>query len=191
MNSAEPGTKDDRQAQVRRRDRAVDDDAWIREMLHRTAFGALATVIDGQPFINTNMFVYDEPNGAIYMHTARNGRTRSNVESDGRICFSITEMGRLLPAPIAFNMSIEYCGVAVFGRASLIEEGADKERALQMLVDKYFPHLQPGHDYGVIQPDEVDRTSVYRIEIEEWSGKRKVAEPDHPGAFFYGEHPRA
>ena len=37
--------------------------------------------------------------------------------------------------------------------------------------------------------DELARTAVYRIDIESWSGKRKQAEPDFPGAFFYGQKP--
>jgi len=173
---------------VRRRDRAVDDDAWIKEMLRRAPFAALATVADGQPFINTNLFAYDEATNAIYMHTARYGRTQSNVEGQERVCVSVTEMGRLLPAPIALNMSVEYAGVAVFGRAALIEDPGGKVRALQMLLEKYYPHLEYGRDYRAMQPDEIGRTSVYRIAIDEWSGKRKQAEPDHPGAFTYATH---
>ena len=38
-------------AEVRRRDRAVTDDGWIRGLLHRAPFGTLATVRDGQPFV--------------------------------------------------------------------------------------------------------------------------------------------
>ena len=51
---------------VRRADRAVEDEAWIKALLHRAPFGALATVEDDQPFINTNLFVYDEAAHAIF-----------------------------------------------------------------------------------------------------------------------------
>ena len=93
---------------VRRKDREVADDAWIHDLLHRTPMGVLATVHDGQPFVNSNTFAYDEAEHAIYMHTHRTGRTASNVGGDERVCFTVTEMGRLLPAPRAFNMSVEY-----------------------------------------------------------------------------------
>ena len=64
-------------AEVRRRDRAVADEGWIRDLLRRAPFGTLATARDGQPFLNTNLFVYDEAAHALYLHTARAGRTRS------------------------------------------------------------------------------------------------------------------
>ncbi len=171
--------------EVRRRDRAVDDDAWIEAMLRIAPFGALATVFEGQPFINTNIFAFDEAARVIYMHGAPAGRTRANVERDGRCCFSVSEMGRLVPNERAFNMSVEYAGVAVFGRVRVVEDAVEQERALGLLLDKYFPHLQPGTDYIPSTPDELARTSVYRIEIEQWSGKRKEVEPDSPGAFVY------
>ncbi|MBE2272380.1 MAG: pyridoxamine 5'-phosphate oxidase family protein [Anaerolinea sp.] len=173
--------------EVRRTDRAVFDDDWIVKLLHRAPQGMLATVNNGQPFINSNLFVYDPENHAIYTHTARIGRTRSNVEEEERVCFSVTEMGRLLPADEALEFSVEYTGVVVFGHASIVE-GGEAERGLQLLLDKYFPHLQPGRDYRPIQPEELKRTSVFKIAVESWSGKKKEVEADFPGAFLYGQH---
>jgi hypothetical protein len=172
--------------QVRRTDRAVEDGDWIRDFLRRAPVGTLATVHDGQPFINTNLFVYDEAANAIYMHTARVGRTRANVEADERVCFAVSEMGRLLPADEALEFSVEYAGVVVFGCARVVEEDDEARRALQLLLDKYAPHLKPGRDYRPIIDAELARTAVYRIRIDNWSGKRKQAAPDFPGAFYYG-----
>ncbi len=62
----------------------------------------------------------------------------------------------------------------------------EAERGLQLLLDKYAPHLRPGRDYRPITRDELLRTSVMRIDIESWSGKKKEEEPDFPGAFSYG-----
>ena len=170
---------------VRRADRAVDDDGWIVDFLKRAALGTLATVHDGQPFINSNLFVYDEAQHVIYMHTARVGRTRANVDGDERVCFSVSEMGRLLPADEALEFSVEYNGVVVFGAACAVNDKAEARHGLQILLDKYFPHLQPERDYRPIVDEELVRTSVYRISIESWSGKRKKVEDEFPGAFMY------
>ena len=174
--------------QVRRRDRAVEDDAWIRAMLHRTPIGTLATVHNGQPFINSNIFVYDEEKHCIYMHTARVGRTQANVEQEQAVCFSISEMGRLLPAEEALHFSVEFAGVTVFGAATIIREPEEAGYALQRLLDKYAPHLKPGRDYRPVVDEELARTTVYRIAIEAWSGKKKQVEPDFPGAYYYEDH---
>lgn len=174
---------------MRRHDRAMDDESQIREMLHRAPFGILATASEGQPFVNSNLFVYDEEAHAIYLHTAQEGRTRANVEANARVCFSVSEMGRLLPADEALEFSVEYAGVTVFGRATLVRSEAGKRRGLQLLLDKYFPHLEPGVHYRPITADELARTAVFRVQIEDWSGKAKRVAPDFPGAFRYGDPP--
>lgn len=175
--------------QVRYAKRAVHDEQWIVAFLQRAAIGTLATVYNGRPFINMNLFVYDAAKHCIYMHTANSGRTLSNVEQEQTVCFSINEMGRLLPAEEALEFSVEYAGVVVFGRASIISDPAEQEHGLQILLDKYFPHLKPSKHYRPIMPEELKRTAVYRIDIDEWSGKQKQVADDFPGAFFYGNPP--
>ena len=171
---------------VRRSDRAVGDEAWITAFLHRAPVGVLATVSGDQPFINSNLFVYDEAGNAIYLHTARKGRTRDNIEADRRVCFHVYEMGRLLPADEALEFSVEYGGVTVFGRASVVSDREEARTWLQSLLDKYAPHLRPGEHYRPIIDDELARTTVMRIDIDSWSGKRKQVADDFPGAFWYG-----
>ena len=172
---------------VRRQDRQKEDD-WIREYLVHAPYGALATVHDGQPFINSNLFVYDAELHAIYIHTAHVGRTRANVgeRSDGAAaCFSVFSMGRLLPADEALEFSVEYEGVTAFGQLSIVEDNEAATHGLQLLLDKYAPHLRPGRDYRPITLDELKRTAVFRLDIDSWSGKKKEAEAGFPGAFRY------
>ena len=177
--SALPRTK------LRRSDREVSDQAWIKAFLQRTPIGTLATIHDGQPFLNSNIFVYDETEHAIYLHTARMGRTRANIEIYDRVCFSVYEMGRLLPADTALEFSVEYASVIVFGTVTRVSDMKQATDALHLLLRKYAPHLQAGLDYRPVTPEELARTSVYRISIEEWSGKKKEVTEDFPGAYTY------
>jgi nitroimidazol reductase NimA-like FMN-containing flavoprotein (pyridoxamine 5'-phosphate oxidase superfamily) len=179
----------DERTKLRRPDRSADEE-WIREFLHESAVGVLATVHEGQPFVNSNIFVYDEERHAIYLHTARTGRTRDNVEADSKVTFTVYETGRLLPADEALEFSIEYGGVVVFGAASVVSDGEEAEYGLQLLLDKYAPHLKPGRDYRPITAGELIRSSVFRLDIESWSGKRKFVEPEFPGAYLYEDRQR-
>jgi len=173
-------------AALRRRDRGMDDD-WIREFLRRAPFGHLATVDDGQPFINSNLFVYEASEHALFLHTARTGRTPRSLGSPRRVAFSAAVMGRLLPADEALEFSAEYAGVVVFGTARTLRDRGEKELGLQRLLDRYAPHLRPGKDYRAITAEELEQTAVYRVDVEAWSGKMKAASRDHPGAFTFPE----
>ena len=174
---------------IRRQDRAVDDGAWIARFLHSAAVGALATLHGDQPFVNSNIFVYDESAHCLYLHTARVGRTRANIERHANACFSLMEMGRLLPAAEALEFSVEYAGVAIFGTVGIVEDEREAAAALQMLLDKYAPQLRPGQDYRPPIAEELSRTSVFRLDIAAWSGKKKEVAEDFPGAFAYLHEP--
>lgn len=172
-------------AEIRRRDRAVTEDAWLRAFLTHAPVGILATSLEAQPLINSNLFVYDEVADVIYVHTARTGGTRDAIDRNPRVCFHVMEMGRVLPADRALEFSVEYAGVTVFGSASVVEDSAEAKAALQKLLDKYAPHLKPERDYEPTTDADLKRTAVYRVEVERWSGKRKAVAEDFVGAFWY------
>ena len=175
--------------QIRRTDRAVEDETWMRAFLHSAAVGTLATLHGDQPFVNTNLFVYDEVSHSIILHTARVGRTRANIERHNKVCFSVMELGRLLPAAEALEFSAEYAGLIVFGSMRIVSDESEATAALQLLLDKYAPHLRAGRDYRPPTPEELSRTSVFRISIESWSAKKKEVDEGFAGAYFYSERP--
>lgn len=174
-------TRSDTRSDIRRRDRGKDD-AWIGAYLQAAGFGFLATVWEGQPFLNSNLFVYDAGRHAIYLHTARTGRTTTNLSEPAQVAFSTAAMGRLLPADQALEFSVEYSGVVVFGTGQIVADVEEAEGALQMILDRYAPHLEPGRDYRPIVAEELKRTAVFRIDIEEWSGKEKSEDAAFEGA---------
>ena len=94
-------------------------------------------------------------------------------------------MGRLLPADTAMEFGVEYASVVAFGPVRVLSDPAEAERALQLLLDRYFPHLKPGEDYQPIIPEELNITAVYRLDIEAWSGKEDTSPADFPGAFHF------
>jgi nitroimidazol reductase NimA-like FMN-containing flavoprotein (pyridoxamine 5'-phosphate oxidase superfamily) len=174
---------------VRRKDREVIDEGWIKALLHQAPVGLVATAYEEQPFITPLLYVYDEAAHAIYCHTAKVGRMRANVDLNARACFNVNEIGRLLPADEALEFSNEYASVTVFGPISLVEDQEAQRHALQLLLDKYAPHLRAGRDYRPITDEELAQTAVFQLDIELWSGKKKEEAADFPGAYTYGDFP--
>jgi hypothetical protein len=170
---------------VRRQDRQKKDDDWMKAFIRRAPFCAIGTVFEQQPFVHTNIFVYDEEKHAIYLHTARTGRTRFNIQHHQEVCFSISEMGRLLPAKVALEFSVEYRGITAFCTASIVENPEEEERVLKLLLEKYCPQFKYGEDYRAVTPEELQRTTVFRLDIRDWTGKEKREREDFPLAFYY------
>lgn len=167
--------------EMRRDDRAKDD-TWIRAFLDAAPFGFLAAGTNGErPFLTSNLFVYADDEHALYLHSADAGRTPERLRDPSAVTFSAATVGRVLPARRALAFSIEYGSVIAFGTSTTVS-GDEARTALQRLLDKYSPHLQPGRDYRPITDAELARTAVYRVDIEAWSGKESPAAPDFPGA---------
>lgn len=161
------------------------DEAWACEFLKRVPFGVLATEFEGQPFQKPSLFVYDEGRNAIYIHGATEGRLPTNLSANRSVSFCVSEMGRLLPADTSMEFGVEYASVIVFGEALILTDQEEARYGLQLLLDRYFPHLIPGEDYEPVRQEELNITNVYRIDIQAISGKETHERPDFPGAFNY------
>lgn len=173
---------------IRRRDRA-EDDAWIAAFLERAPNGILAIPDPdgGPPHVNSNLFVFDRNRHALIFHTARIGALRERVARTERVeaTFHTFAMGRLLPDVRALEFSVEYESVTASGPIEVVDDPDHAEAALQRIMDKYAPHLRPNQDYETATAADLKRTSVYRLAIEHWGGKRKAVAADFPGAYDY------
>ncbi|MFO7925999.1 MAG: pyridoxamine 5'-phosphate oxidase family protein [Halobacteriota archaeon] len=173
--------------EVRFSPRAVDDDEWIETFLTREPMGVVGLVDEGTPYLVNQLFVYDSSKHAIFLHGANTGKTKTLVQRGDSTpaCFTASRMGRLLPAEMPVDFDVEYASVVAFGSIRLIDGGDRKRRALERIMDKFAPELDPGEDYEPIADASIERTSVYRIDIDGWSGKRNDKPADFPGAYEY------
>jgi len=152
------------------------EDDWIRAFLREAKVGHIASSRNGQPFLNPSTFWFDEENHQIIFHSNITGRTRSNIENSPKVCFEASELGKMLPSNVALEFSLQYQSVVVFGTVRLVTDVEEARRVLYGLIQKYFPKMQAGREYREITDKELKRTSVYAIQIKEWSGKENWKE---------------
>lgn len=178
---------ENRPEDVRLSPRAVEDDEWIAEFLTQQPTCVVGLVDDGSPYVVNQLFVFDPGEHAIYLHGANTGRTRSIVERSGspEVCLTVSRMGRLLPAEKPVDFDVEYASVVVYGDVGLVDGSEQKRRALELLMEKFAPHMTPGDEYNPIAESSIDRTSVYRIDIDRWSGKQNETGSDFADAYDY------
>lgn len=158
---------------MRRKDRAIDDPEWIIALLNRADYGVLATCKNGQPFTVARNFAYDRKRHAVYFHGARKGRTFESVGEGTPANLNVSEMGEWIVAKRAMNFGVKYKGVVVFGTLKIVEDPVEAKRALQLLMNKHFPHLKPDVDYEATTDVDLKVTAVLRLDVESWSGKEK------------------
>jgi hypothetical protein len=165
--------------------KAIDDPAWIPDFLAERETGVLGLVDDDTPHLVTQLFVYDADAGAIFLHGARAGRAHDLVaDGDGvPASFTTSEKGRYVPADEPVNFTVEYSSVVAYGTVDFVAGRAEKRRVLEQFMGKFAPQLTPGEDYEPMSAESIDRTAVYRLDVDAWSGKTGWKDPDHPGAY--------
>ena len=64
----------------------------------------------------------------------------------------------------------------IFGKVIVIDGNNQKREILNGLLNKYFGEMKSGKDYRPITHNELKQTSVYKIKIDHWSGKKNWPE---------------
>ena len=147
------------------------DEEWIRAFLREARVGHIASSRDDQPFLNPSTFWFDEEHHQIIFHSNLAGRIRSNIEVNPWVCFEASELGKMLPSNVALEFSLQFRSAIVYGTARQITNPEEARRVLYGLIKKYFPAMTAGKEFREITDKELARTSIYAIQIEEWSGK--------------------
>ncbi len=130
---------------MRRREKEIHDPAALRVLLERAVVCRLAFADRDEPYLVPVLFALD--GGRLYVHSAREGRKMEILRRNPRVCFEVEGETRLLPAERPCDWSLRYRSVIGRGRASLVEEPAERRRALDLLVAKY-ERLELGRPAG-------------------------------------------
>ncbi|MGJ4910068.1 pyridoxamine 5'-phosphate oxidase family protein [Bradyrhizobium oligotrophicum] len=162
---------DDTNRVKRRHQRAHYDHATVHAVLDSATLCHVSYVIDGQPYCTPTLFWREGT--TLYWHGSSASRMLRNQSEGQPACLTVTHLDALVLARSAFHHSADYRSVMAFGHARLIEDQAEKERALVMMVDRLFP----GRTASLRQTteQELKATSVITMEIEKASAKIRAA----------------
>jgi len=153
--------------------RGSHDLQTIHAILDKEFICHVGFVLDGQPYVIPTCYGRCENN--IYIHGATAGRMFSNLEKGFDICVTVTLVDGLVLARSAFNHSVNYRSVVIFGKAILITDEEEKMKALE----KFTEHAVPGRwkETRPPTPNELKMTSVLAISLEEASAKIRQGPP--------------
>ena len=150
---------------MRRKDRQITDRDAIDSIIRRCSVCRLGMCDNGQPYIVPLSFGYD--GRFLYVHAALDGRKVDILKRNKRVCFEFDRLEEVTPADQACNWSMKYESVIGFGEAEMLEDADSKTAALSCIMRQYS-----STDW-TFTGQAVSSTSVYRIRIEEITGKAR------------------
>ena len=129
---------------------------------------------DGQAVVVP--MIFGREGETIYLHGARKARVIRLLETTRRVCLNATHIDGIVFARSAFNSSMNYRSVTVFGSARLVENDNEKLHAMRVISE----HVMPGRWDELREPleKEVRMTGVIAVDIESASAKISAGMPD-------------
>jgi uncharacterized protein len=177
---SQPAQPSPRTRVVREPERAVYDRDAAYKILDEAFLCHVGFVVEGQPFVIPTSF--GRHDDVLYIHGSAASRMLRQVREGIPVCVTVTLLDGLVFARSIFNHSMNYRSVVVLGKATLVDEPAEKLEALRRLSE----HIIPGRWADSRQPDEreLKATSILRLPIEEFSAKVRKGpavddEPDY------------
>ncbi len=156
------------------REKARYDEATVHAILDAGILAHVAFVQDGAPVVVP--MIYGREGDTIYLHGARKARVIRLLEQTDRACMNVTLLDGLVLARSAFNSSMNYRSVTIFGTPKLVEKSADKLHAINIVSEHSMPgrweELRDSHER------EVKMTGVISLSIESASAKISAGKPD-------------
>lgn len=144
-------------------------------------------VVDGQPYVIPTGFGRVEND--LYIHGSSASRMLRELSKGVDVCVTVTLIDGLVIARSAFHHSVNYRSVVVLGKADLVTDADEKNKALEAITE----HIVPGRWADCRWPNELElkATSVLKLAIDEASAKIRTGDPvdddeDYSLAFWAG-----
>jgi nitroimidazol reductase NimA-like FMN-containing flavoprotein (pyridoxamine 5'-phosphate oxidase superfamily) len=154
-------------------EKSVGDPEALYAVLDEALVAHVAVVDGGQPVV---LPMACAPDGdSLLLHGSTGSRVMRLLAAGAQACATVTLLDGLVLARSAFESSMHYRSVVVFGCATEVP-AADKEAALRRLTE----HLLPGR-WDALRPPhrrELAATTVVRLPLAECSVKVSAGWPD-------------
>jgi uncharacterized protein len=129
--------------------------------------------IKAQPYVIPTGFARVDDH--LYIHGSSASRMLRSLAEGIDVCVTVTLIDGLVLARSAFHHSINYRSVVILGKAGLVDDAAEKYKAMEAFTE----HVIPGRWADVRWPNklELKATTVLKLPIEEASAKIRTGGP--------------
>jgi len=153
--------------------RAVYDREVVYAVLDEGLVCHIGFVADGKPVVIPTG--YGRKDDTLYVHGSPASRMLRTLGAGADVCVTVTLLDGLVLARSAFHHSMNYRSVVIFGRATVVDDRAQKMEALRLFTE----HVAPGRWNEVRRPSdkELQATIILALPLEEVSAKVRTGPP--------------
>lgn len=156
------------------REKANYDRATVHAILDAGVVASVAFVQDAAPVVVP--MLYGRDGERIYLHGARKARVIRLLEQTEHASLNVTLLDALVLARSAFNSSMNYRSVTVFGTPTFVDGTDQKLHAMHVISE----HTMPGRWAELRAPleKEIKMTGIISLSID--AASAKVSDKPYP-----------
>lgn len=162
------------------RENAVYDKETVHGILDSALLASVGFVQAGQPVVVP--MLYGRDGETVYLHGARKARIIRLLEETGTASMNVTHVDALVYARSAFNSSMNYRSVTIFGKVRLVDDWDEKIHALRVISECTMPGRW--NELRAPLDKEIKMTGVIALEIESASAKISTGMPEDEDADY-------
>jgi uncharacterized protein len=149
---------------MRRKDRKITDQDEIEAILDEAMVCRIGFADGGNPYVVPLSFGYED--GAVYIHSAPEGKKIVMLEKNPRCCFEVDCCDRVIRSDKPCSWGMRYRSVIGYGRAAFLTDPEEKRHGLNCIVQHY------GGGTHAFSDRDIASVSVIRIAVESMTGKK-------------------
>jgi len=149
---------------MRRKEKEIIEKSAIEAIITKSLVCRLALSDDNAPYIVPLSFGYKDK--MLYFHGSQKGKKIDIIKKNQKVCFEFDADTEIVKAEDACQWSMRYKSVIGFGKAVLLKDLDEKQKALSIIMSQYSDRAFQFDDAAL------KKAAVIKVEIESMTGKQ-------------------
>ena len=148
---------------MRRKDREITDKAAVDNIIAKGQYLSFALATQNVPYVIPVSYGYD--GAAFYIHCAKQGKKLDIIRENALVAWNIVAFASYEEEAAKSHYTMRYGSVCGNGIAEIVQDTAEKAKALKLIVAHYSPtKLEPTQA-------QIDSVEIIKINVTEIYGK--------------------
>lgn len=154
---------------LRRQDKAMDE-AGIQDVIEKCVHLTLALSKDGEPYLATMNYGYDEAEQCFYFHCASEGKKVDYIRANPSVWGQVIEdMGYIMGECDHGYRTVQFAGMA-----EMVDDIDEKRVAICLMIDQLED--EPDDRKAKLTDEKLEKVGILRVQALGFSGKMNVPE---------------
>jgi len=154
---------------MRRKDKEIVDEKVMVSIIEKAIICRVGMCWQDEPYVIPMNFGYWD--NYIYLHSAGQGWKLDILRNNDKVCIEFDVDVELVQSQEACKTSMKYKSILIFGTAAILEDIAEKKRALDIIMHHYYYDSSSVFHYP---EDALGKVIIIKVKVEKMTGKESL-----------------